>query len=395
MENESRIDNLLSAFGTLEKAEEFTKKHERLDYQMLLAIQGRFEESWEVCRELERDQPDNYRAAFNRGWHILRTDLHKGLGLMEGGRKLCVWGDSDKPDGIFTKTNKRPWDGEADLKGKRVMLWGEGGFGDEIIGARFARAISDMGALPIVACSSGLATLFARSFDGAIIQKEVALGSYFDEWIPSFRAPYSFNLTYETLPGKAYIKPDPLFVKKWSYIIKSNKIKVGIRWRGLMAFEHEQLRRFPFGMFLNSVDQRHVDLFSLQLSDCSDINLMQYPQIKNLEPYLKSWEDTAGAIANLDLVVTSCTSVAHLSAAMGKPTCVIVPILPYYIWAYQGDKSPWYDSVTLFRQEKYNEWGEPFAKLRHHIEDLRNGTEAIGQTHSAQTGDGSPLRKVA
>lgn len=395
MQKQSKIDQILSVAGSMEKAEQVAKDVDLLDYQMILALQGKFEESWEMCKQLEGTHPEQEKCAFNRGWHVLGHDLHEGLGLMEVGRQIKVWGDSDKPDGIFTQTAMRPWDGKANLKGKRVMLWGEGGIGDEIIGVRFAKAISDRGALPIIACSSGLATLFARSLEGAIVQKEVSLGSYFDEWIPSFRAPYSLGYSYETLPGQPYIKADPLYVKKWSYLTKSNRIKVGIRWRGLMAFEHEQFRRFPFDMFFNAVDQRHVDLFSLQLSDCSDVNLMEYPQVNNLEPYLRSWEDTAGAIANLDLVITSCTSVAHLAAAMGKPTWVIVPILPYYIWAYRGDKSPWYDSVTLFRQEKYNEWKETFAKLRHHIADLRHGAEAIGQAHSTEVRDETPLRRVA
>jgi hypothetical protein len=65
----------------------------------------------------------------------------------------------------------------------------------------------------------------------------------------------------------------------------------------------------------------------------------------------------------MDLVITSCTSIAHAAAALGKPTWVIVPILPYYIWALPGNKSPWYDSVTLFRQEVYKEWQQTFAKL--------------------------------
>ena len=394
MKKQAKIDQILSVAGSMEKAEQMAKGVDLLDYEMLLTMQGKFDEAWEVFKPLE-DYPDQARVLFNKGWHVLREDLNEGLGLMEHGRKIKVWGDSDKPDGIFTQTSLRPWDGKTDLKGKRVMLWGEGGFGDEIIGVRFAKSISDMGALPIIACSSGLATLFARSMPGAVVQKEIALGAYFDEWIPSFRAPYSLDYSYETLPSVSYIRPDPLYVKKWSYIIKSNKIKVGIRWRGLMAFEHEQFRRFPFDMFLNAVDQRHVDLFSLQLSDCSDINLMEYPQINNLEPYLRSWEDTAGAIANLDLVITSCTSVAHLAAAMGKPTWVIVPILPYYIWAYRGDRSPWYESVTLFRQEKYNEWRPTFAKLRCHIEDLRPRTQTFDRAHCSQIGNGQALRKVA
>jgi len=77
-----------------------------------------------------------------------------------------------------------------------------------------------------------------------------------------------------------------------------------------------------------------------------------------------SWEDTAAAIENLDLMITSCTSIAHLSAAMGKRTWIIVPILPYHVWAYGGDHSPWYQrSTKIYRQTTFGNWDAPFAKI--------------------------------
>jgi hypothetical protein len=71
----------------------------------------------------------------------------------------------------------------------------------------------------------------------------------------------------------------------------------------------------------------------------------------------------------MDLVITSCTSVAHMSAALGVETWVVVPILPYYMWSVPGEKSAWYDSVTLFRQEKYGDWTAPFAKISKRLEE--------------------------
>jgi ADP-heptose:LPS heptosyltransferase len=89
----------------------------------------------------------------------------------------------------------------------------------------------------------------------------------------------------------------------------------------------------------------------------------------DLRDQMKSFEDTASIIQGLDLVITSCTSIAHLSAALGKETWVIVPIMPYYAWSAPGDKSVWYDSVRLFRQEKYGEWDAPLKAIRSALED--------------------------
>lgn len=79
---------------------------------------------------------------------------------------------------------------------------------------------------------------------------------------------------------------------------------------------------------------------------------------------MDDWTDTAAEIAKCDLVISSCTSIAHCAAAMGVKTWIITPVMPYYLWAMPGDTSPWYDSVRLFRQEKYSEWDAPFAKLK-------------------------------
>jgi hypothetical protein len=68
-------------------------------------------------------------------------------------------------------------------------------------------------------------------------------------------------------------------------------------------------------------------------------------------------------IEGLDKVITSCTSVAHLSAAMGKETWIISPVLPYYLWADGKDTSIWYRNVRLFRQEKFGNWDTPLAKV--------------------------------
>ena len=84
---------------------------------------------------------------------------------------------------------------------------------------------------------------------------------------------------------------------------------------------------------------------------------------EDLEPNLKTWEDTASYMSSMDLIITSCTSTAHMSAALGIETWVIVPVLPYYLWAVPKNKSAWYDSVTLFRQEIYGNWDAPLKAI--------------------------------
>jgi hypothetical protein len=357
----SRVDCILSLVDDdIEKAELLAKDKDKLDYQLMLSVQGKATQAWEVVKELEQEKPNCNRAAFNRGWHYLsRGELSKGFTLMERGRIENVWGNEADLGGMASIR----WDGKQDINGKFILVFMEGGFGDEIINVRFVKQLADMGAKVIVACNHKLASVFSR-IDGvsAVAQKEILKGVWHDYYIPSFSLPQVLGYEYSDLDGSPYITADDRCIHHFSNIIKGD-FKVGIRWGGNQQFEHEQMRGFPFAGFYDAVNQKGADLYSLQLSDSSHIDVSKH-NIIDLEEHLTDWEQTAGAIANLDLVITSCTSVAHLAASMGKETWVIAPIMSYFTWAVPNEKSAWYDSVKIFRQEDYGNWDKPFAKVK-------------------------------
>ena len=362
----SRVDIILErAGGNMEDAEKLAKEKDKLDYQLMLAVQGKTEQAWKVVKELEQERPECNRSAFNRGWfYLAKGELSKGLTLLEKGRALNAWGNEGQMGEMFSAR----WDGKQDLKDKFVLIYMEGGHGDEILNVRFVKQIIDKGAKVIIACRPTLAPLFAR-IEGvsAVAQVDILRGVWHDYYIPSFSLAHLLGCEYEDLKGESYITPNDRCVKRFSNYIKKDGFKVGIRWGGNPEFEYQQMRAFPFKGFYDAVNQEGVDLYSLQLSDASHIDVSKY-NITDLEEHLTDWEQTAGAIANLDLVITSCTSIAHLSAAMGKETWVIVPTMPYYVWAVPGSKSAWYDSVNLIRQEEFGNWDKPFTKVKQELE---------------------------
>jgi hypothetical protein len=188
------------------------------------------------------------------------------------------------------------------------------------------------------------------------------MGAHYDYWIPAMSAAYILGMEFEDLDGSEYIRaknPTQLFSKK-------DSIKVGIRWSGNPKFEDEQHRRFPPELMINLHDIPNTTLYSLQ----RDENCVDGLPFADMREKLNSWEDTANIIADLDLVITSCTSIAHLAGAMGIPTWIVTPIMPYYTWAVHGEKSAWYNSVKLFRQEKYGEWDVPFKNIRTELTKL-------------------------
>jgi hypothetical protein len=337
-----------------------------LNLQLRANIEGNHDRGWMISQLLWLEDDTNNRAAFNRGWHVLEQgDLQGGMALIDRGRFEKVFGSSalNSRAPIYDPRMHNLW-------GKMLMFRSEGGLGDEIINIRFVADFVKKGAKMVVSCDKGLEPIFRR-IPGVVdcVRQGKEWEVAYDYWVPGMSAVRCTNHTYETLPRKAFLTANPEYISKWQKILgEKKKPRVGLRWSGNPQFEHEQFRRFPPEMMLKIAETSGVDFFSFQ----RDGDMQKLPLgIADLAPHLSSWEDTAAALSQMDLMITSCTSVAHMSAALGLPTWVIVPVLPYYLWAYPGNKSPWYETVTLFRQKKFNVWDETFAETYLAFEEWR------------------------
>lgn len=333
-----------------------------LDTALKHCIQGRHAESEAILRSLDQGDP---RVQFNLGWHEYRKgNWKRGAELQDAGRWIRVLGSP--PLGAGTPI----WNGEP-LHGKTVLLRLEGGLGDEIIGVRWAKCVRDLGGLVIVSCHQGLRSVFSR-VDGitAVISNQGARHVYHDYWIPAMSAhrwfPVEGKVPYISARDKFSLPSGDAHRLEWQH---GSRKKIGIRWSGNPSFEHQQYRRFSSDWMLHlSLDISMRELFCF----CSfqrDHDLQQLPSyIVDLADLLHTWEDTMSALASMDLVITSCTSIAHAAGALGIPTWVVVPILPYLTWAIPGQKTPWYDSVTVYRQEEYGCWEAPFERIQKDLE---------------------------
>jgi hypothetical protein len=218
-----------------------------------------------------------------------------------------------------------------------------------------------MGARVLVSCAPNLKPLFSRH--GYIcVDNEIVMGAHYDYWVPAMSAAFVLGMEYEDLDGSPFLTP----IEKRKLFSKPGNLKVGIRWSGSPEFEDEQHRRFDPNHMIDLHDIPNTTFFSLQ----RDENLVDGLPFGDMREQMKTWEDTASIIAGCDLIISSCTSVAHLSASMGIPTWVVAPIMPYYTWAVPGETTRWYDSVRIFRQTKYGEWDVPFQKIREELTKL-------------------------
>lgn len=365
-----------------------------LDKMLALQVQGHLEEARKLSDTLEnlgienmpilqnnasekiKDQQRKnvwFRHNFNRAYlHAIDYDYQNCYQKLEYGRELGVYGHQHPycKNPLFNPS-------EHDIKNKTLLIITEGGLGDEIINVRFAKSYKELGAKKvIVACSIHLMNLFSR-IDGVdeVINKfeykkvdEVEC----DYWMPSFSASWVCGHTYETLPNDDYIIADNRYVEGLKSIFDTNKKKIGIRWAGNPEFDHAALRKFPVEFLLNISNHEDVQLYSFQRDD----DLVDLPkEIKDLQNVIVTFDHTAAALKHLDLFITSCTSLAHLASSMGVETWVIVPILPYTIWAPGAPNSittPWYKKTKIFRQKEYKKWNETFQTLYVELESKFN-----------------------
>jgi hypothetical protein len=147
--------------------------------------------------------------------------------------------------------------------------------------------------------------------------------------------------------------------------IKGRKKRIGLRWQGSTQFEHEHKKQFPYDLLFSAVKDADVEFISLQRDEGVDAAPAWVKAVK-----LDTWEDTRQAVASCDLVISSCTSVSHLSAAMGIDTWVVSPIMAYFLYSLDTqdsnglDTTPYYASMRLFRQEVFGDWTAPFAAIK-------------------------------
>lgn len=322
-----------------------------LDLQLSATLKGDFEEAWKLAEKINQEEPDNLRGNFNRGWHLLRQGkFQEGYKLMDKGRLCGIFGNA------APAVSTPKWDGKS--KGT-VLLNLEGGLGDQIHQVRYAKNIADRGCKVIISCDKELAPLFVDVKGvSAIVEKtterDVSFGVYHNFWVGGMSAVVPLGFELKDISGKPYInKP-----KK----VKKNKKVIGLRWQGSNEFEDQHHKKFPYDLMFDAVKNIDAEFISLQRDEGEEDRPDWVKKVS-----LETWKDTKKAIASCDLVITSCTSVSHLAAAMGIDTWVVVPVMSYFLYAQEGEKNPYYKSMTLFRQKEYGNWEDPFKCIEERL----------------------------
>jgi Tfp pilus assembly protein PilF len=251
---------------------------------------------------------------------------------------------------------------KAKKKDKTLLLYGEQGYGDMIQFLRFVKVLKTR--YPTLKIKTvvrdELKTLFSQqSYIDEVISRGESIGE-FDYQLALMSLANLFKTTTKNLPKeRAYITVDGEF----GLDLDVKRLNIGVVWSASVTSESYDGRVFDLSYLEPLMHDDKVSLYSLQVGDCGDIKNYTNDEIVDLEPRLKSFKDTALAIKELDFVITSDTSVAHLAGSLGKECWIVLQKDAEWRWGLDKSKTIWYPSAKLIRQDKQGDWDSAFKKV--------------------------------
>ncbi|MEM9008607.1 MAG: tetratricopeptide repeat protein [Cyanobacteria bacterium P01_F01_bin.86] len=259
------------------------------------------------------------------------------------------------------------WDG-SDPSGKTLLIFAEQGFGDTLQFIRFAPLLRERGARLILNCPAPLHRLLGTLTDLAAINSELRFPMAADAWTPSMSLPHWLNIDLATLPATVpYLQIPADAQVTLPTVDPQPALKVGIVWACSPGSTH-LVRSCPLERFLNLASALpDVAFYSLQKQapERDHRTLAAHAdKIIDLADQLQDFADTAAAIAQLDLVISVDTSVAHLAGALGQPVWTLLAQVPDWRWLVEREDSPWYPTMHLFRQTEAGDWNGVFDRLQ-------------------------------
>jgi hypothetical protein len=257
------------------------------------------------------------------------------------------------------------------------LLHCEQGFGDVIQFIRYAPLLSARGANVVVQCFKELVGLVRRMPDVADVVADGATPPAFDLHVRLMSLPLAFNTTVKTVPANVpYLLAAPQAAAAWGERANAETggLRVGIAW-GARQNSQRGLRKSipvdaltPLGDLAR--DRGPLCFFSLQKSPAAQASAPPPLPMVDWTAKLVDFSDSAALIANLDLVISVDTAVAHLAGAMGKPTWLMLPYGADFRWMLDRTDSPWYPTMRLFRQKAAGDWAGVIADVAAALRDL-------------------------
>ena len=262
------------------------------------------------------------------------------------------------------------WDG-GDLTGKTLLIHHEQGFGDTLQFIRYARLAAARGARVIVVVQKPLRRLIEEIPGITVVCR---IPTHYDLYCYTASLPYRFGTIAESIPAEVpYLSVPVAGRKRWSALFadpvgaERRPLRVGIVWAGQVIQVNDSLRSISFELLAPLFSVPGIQWVSLQKDRRPD-EMADFVAVRGwLDPMgdVDDYEDTAAIIDQLDLVISVCTSVAHLAGALGKTVWTLLSAYPDWRWLItRAEDSPWYPTMRLFRQPVLGDWEPAIAAVR-------------------------------
>ncbi len=258
------------------------------------------------------------------------------------------------------------WDGQP-IAGKTLFLTAEPELGDAIMFSRYALLVAKVSGARLVAeCDPSLRELFDCITSVSQWVDRTSTAPAHDFQIPWLSLPRLFKTTAQNIPApQSYLRPPSSLVNEFDLSVGQDlpvSRKVGVVWAANAPLDSKSCR---FSHFLQLLQVPDLFMVSLQKGPAADDWQQIYAPTRmcDMASRCRSFGDLAAVIAQLDLVVTADTSVAHLAGALGKPVWLLLPKIADWRWQLNRDDSAWYPSLRLFRQEHAGDWSGVLTRV--------------------------------
>jgi tetratricopeptide (TPR) repeat protein len=333
---------------------------------MALKTESRFEEAFDAYNHAIACSPDDPQIQLNRA-----------IALLRAGRMAEAWPDYECRLRVQGQANPLPHErllpdlsSLPDLTGRTVLVTHEEGFGDTLQFLRYVPLLAVRGAKVLVWVPKELNRLLASQPGPATVLPPGAPIPPHDFHCPFFSLPRAFGTDLGTIPSATpYLHADAALAAHWEALLPApGRRRVGLVWAGqarpwLPGFAALDRRRsMKLAEFAPLAAIAGANFISLQKGPSAAEPPPPGLALHDPMPGVTDFADTAAIIANLDLVVSVDTSVAHLAAAMGKPILLLDRYDSCWRWLSGREDSPWYPSLRILRQSRMGVWDDVIAR---------------------------------
>jgi tetratricopeptide (TPR) repeat protein len=269
------------------------------------------------------------------------------------------WRRADNPP---PRTKVPQWQPGEDPAGLSIFVHAEQGLGDTINFCRYLPVLAARARHVRFGCQEPLVDLLRASLPGVEVVPHPQGPGQCARIVPLLDLPMRLGMHDPWWPGTPYLRaegPPPL---SWP---EDGRLAVGMAWAGNPDHGNDRFRSIAAERLVFLAGDPRARIVSLQRQppDAVRERIDAAGLMLDAGDRLHSFSDSAALVERLDLVVTVDTSLAHLAGAMGKPVWMLLPSAPDWRWGIEGEATPWYPSMRIFRQRVHGDWSAPLAEL--------------------------------